>query len=623
MRVDRDTYRLFELQPNVPTFAYDLEQAVKDGYLVPPKAVSVPLRFQREGIVYDDLPDEEKEKWDAIEWTEEGEVPNAVAAEAVNKWLFNMDTVDKVLAHLMQNGIKVAGGDRLGKTIIFAKNKDHARFIEKQFNMAYPSLKGTFARVIDHYEPYAQSILDDFSIAHKNPHIAISVDMLDTGIDVPEVVNLVFFKIVRSKTKFFQMIGRGTRLCKDLFAPGVHKTEFYIFDFCQNLEFFSQNPQGVDGSAQLSLGARLFKYRLELHSALEKTPEESITELRTQIADVLHKEVAAMNVENFLVRPKRREVEAFRERSVWDTLAPEQYDTAIHALPGLPSELPAEDETAKRFDAMILRTQLAIIKHYLGFERLRDQIREIASKLEEKRSIPMVEAQMTLILEVQSDEWWTNVTLPLLEGVRVRLRDLVRFIDKSSQKIVYTDFEDEIGTGQVVDLQGIAGLYDVTAYKRKMEQFIEQSRNHISINRLRMNEPLTPGDLQALETLLFKDSALGGREQFEKAYGKQESLGLFIRGLIGMDREAAKQAFGEYLTGSRLNGDQIRFVNFIVEYLTKSGVMEPERLYESPCTDISPQGLDGVFKDADAEKIISILNSVKANAGVEFGGTGT
>ena len=241
--VDRDTYRLFELQRGVPTDAYGLDEAVKDGYLVPPRAVSVPLKFIRQGMRYDDLSEDEKEQWDAIEWDEDGNVPSQVDPPAINKWLFNADTVDKVLEHLMTHGLKVAAGDRLGKTIIFAKNHDHAQFIAQRFDANYPHLKGSFARVIDFKTDYAQSLIEDFCQADKAPHIAISVDMLDTGIDVPEVVNLVFFKIVRSKTKFWQMLGRGTRLCPDLFGPGQNKEFFYVFDFCQNFEFFNQNPQ--------------------------------------------------------------------------------------------------------------------------------------------------------------------------------------------------------------------------------------------------------------------------------------------------------------------------------------------------------------------------------------------
>ncbi len=315
--IDHNTYSLFELETGVPTDVYDLETAVKDRFLVPPKSISVPLKFQREGIKYDQLSEEEKERWDALEWDEAGSVPDRVEAEAVNRWLFNTDTVDKVLKHLMEKGQKVADGDRLGKTIVFAKNHDHAEFIADRFNANYPHLAGRFARVIDFKVEYAQSLIDDFSISEKNPHIAISVDMLDTGIDVPEIVNLVFFKLVRSKTKFWQMVGRGTRLREDLFGPGRHKKFFYVFDYCQNLEFFNQNPETTDGSAGESLGKKLFATRVELVATLDKLladgKGEGIAELRSDTAELLRSTVAAMNVNNFVVRPQRKLVEQYTE----------------------------------------------------------------------------------------------------------------------------------------------------------------------------------------------------------------------------------------------------------------------------------------------------------------------
>src|SRR5262245_56838881 len=268
--VDRNTYGLFDLEDGVPTDAYSLEEAVRDGFLVPPQAVSVPLKFQREGITYKDLSEEDKDQWDALEWDDEGNVPDRVEAEAVNRWLFNKDTVDKVLEHLMTRGLKVAGGDRLGKTIVFAKNQQHAEFIAERFDANYPHLKGAFARVITFKTEYAQSLIDAFSNKDKAPNIAISVDMLDTGIDIPEIVNVVFFKLVRSKTKFWQMLGRGTRLCPDLFGPGKDKEFFYVFDYCQNLEFFSQQLPPTEGNLTESLAKRLFTARLELIGELDK-----------------------------------------------------------------------------------------------------------------------------------------------------------------------------------------------------------------------------------------------------------------------------------------------------------------------------------------------------------------
>jgi type I restriction enzyme R subunit len=616
--VDRDTYGLFDLQQGVPTFAYELEDAVKDGFLVPYKAVSVPLKFQRDGIKYDDLSEADKARWDAIEWDEDGSPPpTEVDPQSVNKWLFNTDTVDKVLAHLMQHGIKVAGGDRLGKTIIFAKNKEHARFIEERFNIHYPSQRGVFARVIDHYEPYAAVLLSQFKIGDKPPHIAVSVDMLDTGVDVPEVVNLVFFKLVRSRTKFWQMIGRGTRLCNDLFGPGKHKDSFYIFDFCQNLEYFNQNPAGIEGHSQESLGAMLFNKRLDLLQGITPMASEdaAVRELRTELADVLHNQVSKMNVDNFLVRPKRRSVEKFQDRKLWDRCAPEDYAEAQHELSGLPADVEPEDETAKRFDLLILRVQLAILNHEQRFRGYRKQLVEIASALSEKIDIPMVAAEMALILDLQTDEWWQDTTLPILESVRKRLRSLVKFIDKSSRNIVYTDFADEIGSGEEVSLGGLSSAVDIAQYRTKMLAFLRDQEQHIAIRKLRMGEELTKLDIEELERLLYETSGLGGRESFEQAFGPQKSLGLFIQSLVGLDRVAATAAFGEFLDGSRYSAQQIRFVGQIIEHLTRNGAIEPDRLYESPYTNLSPNGLDGAFANADdADRIVFVLERLRRSA---------
>lgn len=230
----------------------------------------------------------------------------------------------------------------------------------------------------------------------------------------------------------------------------------------------------------------------------------------------------------------------------------------------------------------------------------------------------MVAQQMPLILEIQTDAWWENVTLPMLETVRKSLRDLVKFIDKAQRTIIYSDFEDQIGPGVEVKIGQITAAVNRVAYRKKMLQFIHAHESHTSIHKLRTGEPLTQLDLDALDQLLFGAGAgadgLGTREQFEAVFGPQEHLGLFICHLVGLDREAAKAKFNEYLSGSRFNGAQIRLINYIVEYLTKNGVMEPERLYEPPCTDMTPNGIDGLFDDADATRILSILQQIERAA---------
>jgi len=544
--IDRNTYSLFQLETGVPTDAYPLEAAVKDGFLVPMRAVSVPLKFQREGIRYDDLADDEKEAWDAAEWGEEDGPPDGVDAQAVNKWLFNADTVDKVLERLMTRGQKVEGGDRLGKTIVFAKNHAHAEFIQQRFDANYPALKGEFARVIDFKIDYAQSLIDSFSHSTKAPHIAISVDMLDTGIDVPEVVNLVFFKLVRSKTKFWQMIGRGTRLRPDLFGPSCDKEFFYVFDFCQNLEFFSQNTETVEGSTGDSLSAKLFKTRLDLVSALDERLKQDGAEpdagLRRDVVVLLQREVAAMNTDNFLIRRRRRLVEAYAKPEAWLALDEDARQHLADSVAGLPSERPLEGLDAKQFDLLVLGLQLCVLGRATNFAKLKERVVEIAAALEEQSTIPVVRAQMPLIQEVQTDAWWQDVTAGLLEVIRKRLRGLVHLIDKSKRRTIYTDFEDEIGEGVEVAFETFTPPDAFEKFRAKARHFLQQHQDRVAVHKLRTNRQLTQTDLEELERML-RDSGVGTTEDVERAKAQAEGLGLFVRSLVGLDRAAAKEAF--------------------------------------------------------------------------------
>ena len=628
--VDRNTYGLFDLEDGVPTDAYSLEEAVRDGFLVPPRAVSVPLKFQREGITYDELSEEDKDQWDALEWDDEGTVPTQVEAEAVNRWLFNKDTVDKVLAHLMTRGLTVAGGDRLGKTILFAKNQAHADFIAERFNANYPHYRGEFARVITFKTEYAQSLIDSFSNKEKAPHIAISVDMLDTGIDVPEVVNLVFFKLVRSKTKFWQMVGRGTRLCPDLFGPGQDKEQFYLFDYCQNLEYFSQDIPATEGSVTDSLGKRLFNARLELIGTLDHQPREAAPGMvkepaatygdpetddavRQSLAELLQREVAAMNLDNFVVRPRRRLVEKYAKPDAWLSLPAEALTELSHEVAGLPSELDPENEEAKRFDLLALSLQLSLLRHEPGFARLRDRVKQIAGLLEEKAAIPMVREQMALIQDVQTDEWWQDVTVPMLEVMRRRLRGLVQLIDKRQRKPVYTDFEDLMGGEIDVELPGFAPGTDYAKFRAKAQVFLREHLNHVAIEKLRKNRPLTATDLAELERM-FAESGIGSPDDVRRAAEESQGLGLFVRTLVGMDRNAAKEALAAFLAGKTLSANQIEFVNLVVDHLTEHGVVAPERLYESPFTDLMPRGPEGLFTSTELDELIRALDAVRATA---------
>lgn len=636
--IDHNTYGLFDLEDGVPTDAYPLDKAVEDDYLVPPEAVSVPLRFLREGIRYDDLSEAEKEQWDMLEWDED-DVPDSVSAAAVNKWLFNADTVDKVLAHVMTHGLKVEGGDRLGKTIIFAKNQAHAEFIEERFNAAYPRLAGHFARVITFKTDYAQSLIDDFSTRGKAPHIAISVDMLDTGIDVPEVVNLVLFKLIRSKTKFWQILGRGTRLCPDLFRPGRDKECFYVFDFCQNLEFFGQNPAVTDGASAKSLSERLFQARFDLVRALDEKQAADIRfemdedgapyqgegeeracvpldekTIREDALEFLIDYVARMNLDNFIVRTKRRAVEKYQKRESWNLLNDDKRDELLNDVAGLPSETKHEAEESKRFDLLMFSLQLALLKASRSFDRLKKQLIEIASALEEQTAIPAISAQATLIQEIQGDPWWDGITVPLLELVRRRLRDLVPHIDKKRKAIVYSNFEDELGVAGDVTLPQV-GEVDFVKFKRKARHFLLEHEDNLALQKLRRGKPLTATDLDQLQEMLVT-AGVGDADLIEKASTASNGLGTFIRSLVGLDRQAVRDAFSAFVADAASTPEQIEFIDMIVDHLTEKGVMDPQLLYESPFTDVAPSGPEQVFDLTRADELVDAINEINRSAAV-------
>ncbi len=524
----------------------------------------------------------------------------------------------------MTHGLKVEGGDTLGKTIIFAKNQAHAEFIAERFDKNYPQYKGHFARVITRRTEYSDSLIDDFSNSHKFLQIAISVDMLDTGIDVSEVVNLVFFKPVRSKTKFWQMIGRGTRLCLDLFGPGQHKTEFYVFDYCQNLEYFSQPGAGAEGSLTEALSTRLFKARLDLIQSLDvlnpvanlkdvNTPAPGTEpHLRAEIAELLRDRVAAMNVHNFVVRPRRQSVEKFAKAEAWQVLSADDFSELAEKVADLPTELMDNDEDAKRFDLLMLRTQLAVLKATPDFNSLKERIQQIATLLGEQSNIPAIKAHLVLIQDLLTEEWWEGVTTPMLETVRKQLRALIKLIPKGQKIVVYTDFEDEPGEPTIIGLPGVTVGLDMAKFKDKARQYLLQHEDHLSLQRLRRSQPLTPMDLESLETMLIEAGV--SKELIGKASEQAHGLGLFIRSLIGLERDAVMQLFNEFLTGGNPSADQIEFVKLIVEELTRTGAMEPGRLFESPFIDLNAQGPLGIFPQAKVAKLVETLELIRERA---------
>lgn len=604
-----DTYRLFDEETGIPTFDYELDEAVNQKYLVPYEGIKVQLGFMERGIRYSDLSEQEKEQYEATFRDEQGNIPETIGSQAINEWLFNTDTVDKALSHLMTNGIKVQGGDVLGKTIIFARKHEHAIFIEERFNKMYPEFGNKFLRVIDNYEKFAQDLLDDFSIKDKMPQIAVSVDMLDTGIDVPEIVNLVLFKPVYSLSKFWQMIGRGTRLCENLFSPKKDKAYFKVFDLCRNFEFFGQNPGGRESSNNDSISAKIFKTTLLLSEAFKK--DENHQQIRNELLEWTFEQVNALNKENFRVRLNLKYIEKFAEPTIWKALSNIDISEIFEHLADL-IYIPDNDELAKRFDLLVRNFQMAIVEQSAKQQFYKDAVINTGASLSRLFNIQEVAAAKNAILATQTNEFWEQIDFKKLEYIRKSLRELLKYIPKETLTVYTTDFEDDIESETIKE--PISGISKSEAYKQKMEAYIRENQHHFTIQKLRRNLQLTSDELLELERLLFEKSELGTRDDFVTAYGN-EPLGRFIRSILGLDEIGIQRAFSEFMDVGNLNAQQMLFIQTIINHFKTNGLLELKSLAQPPFTDINDQGIFGLFEDDEQDKIIRIIKTINGNVG--------
>lgn len=603
--IDKNTYEVFELENGVPTYGYELAQAVKDGYLVDFMSVETKLKFIEQGIVYDDLSNEDKAAYEDTFEDENGRLPERIGSSALNEWIFNEDTIKEVLHVLMTNGLTVDYGQKLGKTIIFAKNHTHAEKILEIFNRQYPHLPG-FAMVIDNYMTYAQSAIDEFSDPKKLPQIAISVDMLDTGIDVPEVLNLVFFKKVMSKAKFWQMIGRGTRLCENL-LDGKDKDKFYIFDFCGNFEFFRMSS-GRPTANMMALQGAIFHLKAQIAYKLQDLAyqtDELIAFRKSLVSDMAAK-VRELNRGHFAVRQHLKYVELYSSEENYKALSYE--DTLLIESELAPLIIPDEDDAkAVRFDALMYGIELA----YLAgkkYGKARNDLYKKVSGVAGVANIPEIMAQSELIDKLLHTNYLENAGMNEFEHIRKSLRDLMKYIPVN--KLRYdTNFDDEILSMDWKESE--LENDDLKNYKAKAEFYIRQHIDDEVIAKLKNNIPMTADDIKELEKILWND--LGSKEDYETACGKKP-LGEFVREIVGLDMNAAKAAFSKYLNDVNLDSRQIYFVNQIVEYIVQNGMMKDlSVLQEPPFTDRG--SIVEVFTDLSVWMgIRKVIEQVNANA---------
>lgn len=579
--VDANTYRIFGCESGIPNFDYSLEEAVKDKYLVNYKSFSRTTKLLKRGIKYNELTEDEKRQLDEY-FVDEPPTPDfTVSEKELFKKIFNKNTCCEILEELMQYGIKTNGGELLGKSIIFAYNHHHAQMIVDCFHEMYPDHPANYCQLIDNYVKYA----DDLILKFENDdefRIAVSVDMLDTGIDVPAVVNLVFFKPVKSKIKFVQMIGRGTRLCENLFGEGKDKTHFIIFDYCGNFEYFDAHPDGTDGMGGRSLSQRLFEVRLDILHELQRIEyqeQEFARSYYQKTKDLLHAAVYKIKGHSarMQVRAEMQYVDKYSDYATWESVSPLMVkEIKVHITPLLDSGLEGFDLSIA-FDIRMLDIELSMLVQGNTGMATRDvkTVRQVAQYLlTEKASIPQVFAKAEQLKTLVSEQFWDTPSLEKLEQLRVDVRDLMQFLDKSPKKQIDVNIDDTV---EPSGYEGGDTIIDIRTYREKvLDYLIEHSDNEV-IHKIQRLEPITNDDLKALEKILWEE--LGTKEEYEQTTDI-DNLAVFVRSLIGLSQEAVNEKFGEYLNGNVLNAQQQEFIRAIINYVRENGDISREDLIE-------------------------------------------
>ena len=591
--VEKSTYDIFEMEQGVPNFAYELEDAVSEGYLVNYRGFKRGSLILKEGIKYNNLTDEEKLQMEQI-WEYESALKgiqralydNPAARDIANNeifsYIFNIDTIDAVLQDLMEKGLKVQYGERIGKSIIFAYNHKHAELIVERFHILYPEYGPEFCVLIDNYVTYSQDLIDKFEVRDNNPQIAVSVDMLDTGIDVPDVLNLIFFKPVKSKIKFMQMIGRGTRLSPNIFGDGKDKECFYIFDWCRNFEYFDENPNGKASKESISLTERIFGLRADIAFHLQHQrfqEDEYCREFHNELKSILKEQVMALSDSHISVRSKWEEVSHFKKEDNWLSLS----EVDVHTLksdiaPLLPKN--TMEPTAKMFDALMLAIELSYVDEEFNADKKIAQVQNVAGVLiEQKATLPQVQAKMTTLKEVLSVVAWENVSMQWLEKVRKDLRELIQFLVGAPGKTFIIDVQDVITDDGVAE-----GVEMRVSYKQRIIDFLATNRNLPVLKKIYNLEQLSTEDVNELERILW--SELGSKDDYAKHTQNMlfgGNVAAFIRSLIGVDRGEALNKFSEFLSDNTLNSEQEDFLNTIVQYVCENGDITKEIVVnESP-----------------------------------------
>ena len=596
----RSTFRLFDCEGQLPTAHYDLEQAVEDGYLTPFEVFEHTTQFLREGISLDTLTKEQIEQLE-----EQGEDPAQYdfSSEQIDKIIYNKDTNRAILRNLMENGLRDVTGQLPGKSIIFARNHQHAVLLRQMFDEMYPQYGGTFCQVIDNYDPRAEQLIDDFKGEGTNTDltIAISIDMLDTGIDIPEILNLVFAKPVKSPVKFWQMIGRGTRLREDLFGPGQHKTIFRIFDHWGNFERFGMSYRPAEPAQSKSVMQLVFEERLTLAETALNSSELPIFD---KAIELIAADVAALPEESIAVREKWKEKRALSQQATLKAFIPATRMRLRQEI----APLMQWRNIRGRIDAYVLDLLIARMQNALlrGSGQLGDLKVELMDRLSAlQMHLNPVREKAEVIKRVKSDAFWDGVTVKALEEIRVPLREIMHHRERSGgqplpPKVV--DITEDAAGVQYARRSASLKSIDMKAYQQIVEAEIKKHfETNPTLKKIRAGKAVSESDLQALVSLILTQSPNASREVLSEFFSMTaEPLQFAIRAIIGMDPDAVKDKFSEFARKHpKLTSKQTRFLSMLQNHIARYGSITVERLYDTPFTVVDANGLDGVFENED------------------------
>lgn len=612
--VDRNTYDFFEVERGVPTYVYEYKTATEqDHVLVPYLGIETHTTFLDEGITYDELSEEDRRTLEE-DFEETGQdVPDYIANTQINTWVFNEKTVDAVLETLMEKGVRVNGGQDLGKTVIFAQNQKHARYIEERFGRLYPGYPGDYIKTVLHSDDYSHTVIDDFEFKPR-PVIAVSVDMLDTGVDVPEIVNLVLFKKVRSKIKFWQMIGRGTRLCEGL---GVYdpidgysddKRRFFIFDWCRNFEFFRENPKAVEGKVGSSLSETVFARQATLVQRLQGSAfvEDDWQSWRSDMVKTIHYQVVDLNDELVSVRLHRKAVEKFKQASAYVCVSEVDLGTLATEVAPLVRNDEA-DIDALRFDAFMYGFMCSLVDGF-RIATYANKLVTVSIGLQKMTTIPQVKEKLPVLRRVTEEGFFDDITALELEHLRCELRGIIRFLQTGfGKKGVVTHLADPVVSIEY-GVEADPGE-DFADYRLKVERYLRDYGDSLVIQKLHRNLPMTEMEFGELERIFTHE--LGTADDYERAYG-DTPFGLLVRKLVKLDHDAAMEAFSEFINSENLTEQQMSFIRKVVDYIVENGYMEPVALTQPPFD--RPQSFVRMFDTQQRIGLIAVINRIKENA---------